>query len=142
MSRRGRDRELLARVGLLVLLSTLVVTAAFVGIVAALSGPVENFTTRLPFYVLAASVAFVVFVVLFDSRGLDGQTVIVASMAVGLSAFIVLSLGGEGVVFLLTNPEALIASQLIVYLIAAGLVCTGVAYWTLRHWRELAGTGP
>ena len=141
MSRRGRDRELLARVGVLVLLSTLVVTAAFVGVVAALSGPVENFTQRLPFYVLVASIVFVVFVVLFDSRGLDGQTVLISSLAVAISSFIVLSLGGEGVVYLLTNPEKLIASQLIVYLIAAGLVCTGVAYWTLRHWREFAGNG-
>ncbi len=100
------------------------------------TGDTGDVTARLPFYVLVMAVVFVAFVFLIDSRGSDGQTVIVSSIGVALLGFLLVLLAGEGVVFLLRRPDQLLASQLIVYLVSAGLVCTGLAYWGLRHWRE------
>lgn len=130
------DADWLPRAVALVGLSTAVVTAAFIGIVALASGDAADVTDRLPFYVLVMAVVFTVFVFLIDARASDGGTVIVSSIGVALLGFLVVFLSGEGVVFLVNNPDALLASQLIVYLVSAGLVCTGLAYWALRHWRE------
>lgn len=126
----------LPRAVVIVGLSTAVVTAAFIGIVAMISGGAANVTARLPFYVLVMAVVFTAFVFLIDARASDGATVIVSSIGVALLGFLVVFLSGEGVVFLFNNPDALLASHLIVYLVSAGLVCTGLAYWGLRHWRE------
>lgn len=130
------DTDLLLRAVALVGVSTAVVTAAFIGIVALLTGDAVNVTDRLPFYVLLMAVVFTAFVFLIDSRASDGATVIISSVGVGLLGFLIVLLAGEGAVFLLREPDALLASQLIVYLVSAGLVCTGLAYWGLRHWRE------
>jgi len=132
------DADLIPRAAVLVAVSTAVVTAAFVGVVALVTGHASHVTVRLPFYVLVMAVVFVAFVFLIDSRGSDGQTVIVSSIGVALLGFLIVLLSGEGVVFLVTNPDQVLASQLIVYLVSAGLVCTGLAYWGLRHWREFA----
>jgi hypothetical protein len=130
------DADWLPRAVALVGFSTAVVTAAFIGIVAMVSGDAVDVTTRLPFYVLVMAVVFTVFVFLIDARASDGATVIVSSIGVALLGFLVVFLSGEGVVFLFNNPGELLASHLIVYLVSAGLVCTGLAYWGLRHWRE------
>ena len=130
------DAGLLPRAVAVVGVSTAVVTAAFIGIVALLTGDAVNVTDRLPFYVLLMAVVFTAYVFLIDSRASDGATVIISSVGVGLIGFLVVLLAGEGAVFLLREPDALLASQLIVYLVSAGLVCTGLAYWGLRHWRE------
>ena len=130
--------DVLPRAALLVAISTGIVTAAFVGVVALLSGQVVDLTDRLPLYVLVMAVVFVAFVFLIDARGSDGGTVIVSSIGVSLLGFLVVLLAGEGLVFLVRRPGELLASQLIVYLLSAGLVCTGLAYWGLRHWREFA----
>ena len=130
------EAGLLPRAVAIVGVSTAVVTAAFIGIVALLTGDAVNVTDRLPFYVLVMAVVFTAFVFLIDSRASDGATVIISSVGVGLLGFLVVLLAGEGAVFLLREPDALLASQLIVYLVSAGLVCTGLAYWGLRHWRE------
>ncbi|MDX1746150.1 MAG: hypothetical protein R3324_09455 [Halobacteriales archaeon] len=130
------DSGLLPRAVAIVAVSTAVVTAAFIGIVALFTGDAVNVTDRLPIYVLVMAVVFTAFVFLIDSRATDGTTVIISSVGVGLLGFLVVLLAGEGAVFLLREPDALLASQLIVYLVSAGLVCTGLAYWGLRHWRE------
>lgn len=132
------DADLIPRAAVLVAVSTAVVTAAFIGVVALVTGHAGEVTARLPFYVLVMAVVFVAFVFLIDSRGSDGQTVIVSSIGVALLGFLIVLLSGEGVVFLVNNPDQVLASQLIVYLVSAGLVCTGLAYWGLRHWREFA----
>ncbi|MFB6354100.1 MAG: hypothetical protein ABEJ92_08450 [Halobacteriales archaeon] len=130
------DRRTLARAGGLVAVSTAVVTAAFVGLVALATGGADRMASRLPVYVLVMAVVFVAFVFLIDARGSDGRTVIVSSVGVALFGFVLVLLSGEGVVFLVSHPGELLASQLLVYLVSAGLVCTGLAYWGLRHWRE------
>lgn len=130
------DTEMLPRAAGLVGVSTAIVTAAFIGVVALLTGDATDVADRLPFYVLVMAVVFTVFVFLIDSRAPDGGTVIISSTGVALLGFLIVLLAGEGVVFLVTKPDELLASQLIVYLVSAGLVCTGLAYWGLRHWRE------
>lgn len=136
MAMERLDGDVLPRAALLVVVSTAVVTAAFIGVVALVTGGASDVSARLPFYVLVMAVVFVAFVFLIDSRGSDGQTVIISSIGVALLGFLIVLLSGEGFVFLLTNPDEVLASQLIVYLVSAGLVCTGLAYWGLRHWRE------
>lgn len=126
----------LPRAAVLVAVSTAIVTAAFVGVVALVAGDVDDLTGRLPFYVLVMATVFVAFIFLIDSRNSDAETVIISSVGVALLGFLVVLLSGEGVVFLVRRPDQLLASQLIVYLVSAGLVCTGLAYWGLRHWRE------
>lgn len=130
------ETETLVRAGVVVGISTVVVTAAFIGIVALATGDASGVTDRLPFYVLVMAVVFTAFVFLIDARAPDGSTVIISSTGVALLGFLLVLLAGEGVVFLVDQPDQLLASQLIVYLVSAGLVCTGLAYWGLRHWRE------
>lgn len=130
------DTEMLPRAAGLVGVSTAIVTAAFIGVVALFTGDATNVANRLPFYVLVMAVVFTAFVFLIDSRASDGGTVIISSIGVALLGFLIVLLAGEGVVFLVNKPDQLLASQLIVYLVSAGLVCTGLAYWGLRHWRE------
>ncbi|MDZ7701191.1 MAG: hypothetical protein U5J98_03525 [Halobacteriales archaeon] len=130
------DADMLPRAAALVGVSTAIVTAAFVGVVALATGQATKLTGRLPFYVLVMAVVFTAFVFLIDSRASDGGTVIISSIGVAVLGFLLVLLAGEGLLFLVTKPDQLLASQLIVYLVSAGLVCTGLAYWGLRHWRE------
>lgn len=130
------DAEWLPRAAAIVGVSTAVVTAAFIGIVALASGDATDVTNRLPYYVLVMAIVFTAFVFLIDARAPDGGTVIISSVGVALLGFLVVFLSGEGVIYLVNNPDELLASQLIIYLVSAGLVCTGLAYWGLRHWRE------
>ena len=130
------EAEMLPRAAVLVGVSTAIVTAAFIGVVALATGEATNVTDRLPFYVLVMAVVVTAFVFLIDARANDGGTVIISSIGVAMLGFLLVMLAGEGVVFLVNKPDQLLASQLIVYLVSAGLVCTGLAYWGLRHWRE------
>jgi hypothetical protein len=128
--------DVLGRAAALVGVSTAVLTAAFIGIVALATGEVAGLSDRLPFYVLLMAVVFTSFVFLIDARASDGGTVIISSIGVAILGFVLVLLAGEGVVLLVTQPDQLLASQLLIYLVSAGLVCTGLAYWGLRHWRE------
>lgn len=132
------DVDFLSWAAVLVAVSTAIVTAAFIGVVALATGAAGPVTDRLPFYVLVMALVFVVFVFLIDTRASDGQTVIISSIGVALLSFLIVLLSGEGLLFLVNRPDELLASQLIIYLLSAGLVCTGLAYWGLRHWREFA----
>lgn len=136
MAMERLDTDVLPRAAALVAVSTAIVTAAFIGLVALATGEAAEVTSRLPFYVLVMAIVFVVFVFLIDSRGSDGQTVIISSIGVAMLGFLIVLLSGEGLAFLVRRPDELLASQLIIYLVSAGLVCTGLAYWGLRHWRE------
>ncbi|MFB6359738.1 MAG: hypothetical protein ABEH59_00285 [Halobacteriales archaeon] len=130
------DVDVLGRAAALVGVSTAVVTAAFIGIVALATGEVAGLSDRLPFYVLLMAVVFTSFVFLIDARASEGGIVIISSIGVAILGFVLVLLAGEGVVLLVTQPDQLLASQLLIYLVSAGLVCTGLAYWGLRHWRE------
>lgn len=139
MSQGDIEREFLLRAGLLVLGSTLVLTASFVGLVALLVGEASQVGTRLPYYVLAMAVAFVVAIFLLDDDRTDGVTVFLASVGISFAAFAVTSLAGEGLTYAVNQPAAVLANNLLVYFLAAGLIGTGLGFWGLRHWREFAG---
>lgn len=140
----GLDRGRAARLGGVVLASTLVLTAAFIGVLALVSGGNDGIGGRLPGYVLAMAVAFVGFVVVAEqhsdggSRSVDGRQIIVTAGAFALSVLVTVTLSGEGLVYAVGNPDQVVASEVFLYFLAAGLIGTGLGYWGLRHWREFA----
>jgi hypothetical protein len=130
-------QQVVLRIGLLIVSSTLLLTAAFVGFIAALSGEVTGFESRLPWYLVGAAVVFVGTIILLELNDASGRTIIVSSLVVGGLSFVLLFLAVEGFVFTVNNPsEVIYEKQLILYFFAAALVATGVGYWGLRHWRE------
>jgi hypothetical protein len=141
--RTGLGHGRTTRLGAVVLASTLVLTTAFVGVLAVVSGGNDGLGGRLPAYVLVMAVAFVGFVVLAEQRlgtggGVDGRRVIVTAGGVALTVLVTVALSGEGVVYAVRNPEGVVASEVFLYFLAAGLIGTGLGYWGLRHWREFA----
>ncbi|WP_158058221.1 hypothetical protein [Halorussus halophilus] len=130
------DREFLARAGGAVAASTVVLTASFVGVVAFFTGSANGVGGRLPFYVLTMAVAFAATIFALDDPEADGSRVISATAGVTVASFVLVTLAGEGFVYAVRFPGKVLASNLLVYFAAAGLICTGLAYWALRHWRE------
>lgn len=135
----GDRRAFLARTGGVIVASTLALTAAFVGVVALLNGGVDGAVGRVPFYVLAGAVVFVASLLLLDHEDVAGQTVIVATTVLGVVALVVVGLGVEGIFYAIEEPGEVFGDRLVVYFVAAGLICTGLTYWGLNHWREFTG---
>ncbi|WP_123537812.1 hypothetical protein [Halosimplex salinum] len=119
---------------------TALLTCAFVGLLAFVSGARPDVGSRLPYYVLVMALVFVVAVFRLDDRDRQGTHVLSSVSAVSVVAFVLVGLAVEGVVYAVQNPGELVASQLIVYFAAAALICTGVSVWGLRHWREFASS--
>lgn len=140
MARRGStDREDLARIVTLVGGSTLVLTASLVGVLALINGaPVGS---RLPGYVLAMAVAFVVAVFLTEQHMNDSGRIIAKAGAIAFGMFVVVTLCSEGVIYVVEDPDGILASQLLLYFLAAGLIGTGLGYWGVRHWQEFVAAG-
>lgn len=135
---REEVRRYIVRTSLLVAAFTVVLTANFVGLMGLLTEQPPAAGGRVPFYVLAAAVVFVAAILLLETVGYDGRTVLTASMTAAVLGFVLVGLGVEGVIFAVANPDAIIASQLLIYFLAAAVIATGVGYWGLRHWREFA----
>jgi hypothetical protein len=135
----GERGRFLARAGGVIAGSTLALTAAFVGVVALLDGTTAGIGDRFPFYVLAGAVVFVASLLLLDHDEVSGRTVIVATLVIAVTAFVVVGLGVEGVWYAYRVPGDVFGDQLVVYFLAAGLICTGLTYWGLNHWREFVG---
>ncbi|MFC7045880.1 hypothetical protein ACFQH6_11095 [Halobacteriaceae archaeon GCM10025711] len=132
------QRAYFQRTVLVVVASTVSLTASFIGMIALATGQAGQVGARLPFYVLAMAVAFVVAVFLLDERGHDGVTVILGSIGIAIVSFVLVSLGAEGVVFTVRHPEQVLTGRLILYFLAAGLIASGLGYWGLRFWRDFA----
>jgi hypothetical protein len=135
---RQYDTESLARAGALVAACTLVLTASFVGLVALLTGSAPGVGGRLPLYVLGTAGAFVTAIVFLETKRLDGERIITAAASLALGTFVVATLSGEGVMYVVRNPGELVASQMAFYFLAAGMIATGVGYWAINHWDEFA----
>ena len=60
--------------------------------------------------------------------------VIKVVMAITILGFVLASLSGEGLVRVIRGTEYTL--QMYLYLITGGLVCSGVSYWAIRHWKE------
>jgi hypothetical protein len=141
----GPDGQRIARVGGVVVVSTLILTATFIGVVALLSGGNGDIGTRLPLYVLTMAVGFVGVVILSEQRygkRANGRSILGTAGGVALTVFVVVSLAGEGLVFAGNNPGDVVLSELFLYFLAAGLIGTGLGYWGLRHWREFTPSNP
>ncbi|WP_336327535.1 hypothetical protein [Halovenus sp. HT40] len=134
------DSETFVQAGLFVVVSTAVLTASFLGIVGHATGRVSGVAGRIPYYVLLMAVSFVVAVIGFESLvGRASEVLSGALLATGIALVLVI-LSGEGIVYLLQHTEAVLSSQLLIYILAAGLVGTGLCYWAFQHWAELANT--
>ena len=124
------------RTGLLVGLSTLVLTAAFVGILALLRGAVAGFDARVPWYLVVSALVFTVTILFLERHDSDGQVIITTALVVTLVSLITVTLSYEGVLFAVYYPEDIFVSQLVLYFLAASLLSSGLGYWGLKHWRE------
>lgn len=136
---RAYNRERAYRLGSVVVGSTLTLSASFFGVVALATGEAAGTLDRMPFYILASAAAFVAALVLLEEWQLDAQTVMRAAGSIAGAAFLLVGLGVEGVWFVLQHPSAVVTSQLFVYVLSAGMMATGLGFWTARHYRELQG---
>lgn len=135
------SRARLGRLAAIVGVSTVALTASFVGLVALATGSVSGTLSRVPIYVLVTAAVFVAAVVLFEESHHDGRrTLLAATLAAAVILFVV-GLGGEGVIYALEDPEEAIRSQLFTYLLSAALIGTGVGYWTWRNWETFRSGG-
>ena len=94
---------------------TVVLTAAFVGVLGFVSGAALDVRSRLPYYVLAMAVVFVAAVFRLDDRDRPGTVVLTSVSAVAVAAFVLVALATEGVVYAATNPDEVVTTRLIVY---------------------------
>ena len=139
--RRGRELEVIAQAGLFVVVTTLALTAAFLGFVALVTASVTGLEDRLPYYVLALALAFVGGIVTFEEEFRHGQRILRIAGLAAFTTFLLVGLAGEGVAYLVQRSGQLLSSQLLFYFLAAGLIGTGLAYMGLRHWDDLSGSG-
>jgi hypothetical protein len=135
---RLRDTGVLARTGSLIGLCTAVLTAAFIGVLALVSGETAGAVGRLPLYVLASAVVFVATLLASDGRGTDGITALVRAAVAGVGGFVLLALDVEGIIYAVTNPDAVVASHLFAYLLSAAIIASGLGYWSVRNWRDVS----
>lgn len=119
----------------LIAASTLVVTASLIGVLALTEGLAAGVGSRIPYYVLAAAVVFVVLVVFLEYRLDDGSIIITTSSVVAAVSLVAVALSFEGILFAVENQNSLF-SNLLPYFIAAGLISTGLIIWGVNHWRE------
>ena len=136
---RRYSRERVYRLGAVVVGSTLVLSASFFGVVAMATGEALGALDRMPYYLLAAAAAFVVALVLLEEWHLDGETVIRVAATAAVSAFLLVGLSIEGIWYVSGNPTVVMSSNLFVYVLSAGMMATGLGFWTARHYRELKG---
>lgn len=108
---QGRfDGGALTQAGIFVALSTLALTASFLGLVALVTGTVTGSNARLPAYVLGTALAFVGAILLFEAAYRDGRRVLEAAAAVAVGTLVLLLFGGEGVAYLLQQPDRVASS--------------------------------
>lgn len=133
-------RTVMTRMALGVVFISLLLTAAFVGLLGFIDGASLDVSSRLPAYALVMGVVFVIAILRLDTPDRDGATVLVATAGIAMLAFALVTLATEGVFYTVSNSEEVLNTMLILYFAAAGLVCTGVVIWALHHWREFAAT--
>lgn len=129
----GQTGPLVAGIGA----CTALLTASFLGMVGLASGDAVGVLARMPLYVLGSSVAFVGVLLAVDDYNQDGQLVLVQAAVAGVGTFVLGILGGEGVLYAMTNPEAVVASHLFLYLLSAAIIASGLGYWGMEHWRDV-----
>ena len=136
MDTRGLTDRLPTRVIGAVAGASVLVTASLFGVIALTTGAAVGAVGRVPYYVLVATVVFVASLWKLDNNEVDGQTVLIATSGIAVVAGGLFALALEGFIYGVRNPGQLVGSHLVIYFLAAGLVCTGLGMWGLRHWRE------
>lgn len=135
------DRARLARLVSVIAASTAALTASFIGLVALASGEATGTVARLPGYVLSMAIVFLGAIILFEESDYGGRQTIRVAAAGALTTLFVVTLGVEGVLFALENPDAVVRSQLFAYLLSAGLMGTGFGYWGWCNWESVRPKG-
>ena len=133
---RRRGDGFLIRVGVLIVIATVFLTASFVGVVGFIGGDISGFGGRVPWYIIAAAITFVAAVVLLEEQGAAGRPIIITAAFFTALIFVVALLGTEGLIHIVTNPQLIVASDVILYFLSAALFAVGVGYWAFNHWRE------
>jgi hypothetical protein len=133
-------REFLIRGTLIVGLSTLILTASFVGVVALFSGEAVAIGDRFPYYLILMGLVFVGTILLLEEHGSEPRITMLTASISGLLTLLLSVLGVEGILYTYHNPMV-IDQRVVYYFIAAALIATGVTYWAIKHWRELVGSG-
>lgn len=133
---RGDERRYMLRTAALVVAFTAILTTNFIGLMGLVTDGPSAASGRVPFYVLAAAVVFVAALLLLETAEYDGRTVLTASVTAAALGGVLVGLGVEGLIYAWSNPDEVVASQVLVYFLAAAVIATGVGYWGLRHWRE------
>jgi hypothetical protein len=118
---------------------TLLLTAAFLGVVGLVSGEAAGLLARMPMYVLASSISFIAVLLIVDGRHRNGIAVLGRAVAAALATFVLVTLGAEGAMFALTRPGSVVASHLFVYLLSAAIIASGLGYWGVRNWHDVRG---
>ena len=127
------SEEFVARIGLPIVACTGVLTLGFFGVLALATDQAPQLSFRVPVYVFGAAVTFVAAIVGLDRMHREGQRILAAATGLSIASFAVLLLGGEGALYVARHPDRVVESRQFLYLIAAGLVTTGLGYWSVHH---------
>lgn len=142
MALRNSPRRRITRVVGSIFVSTCLLTLDFLGVLALADTGFGGIGSRFPFYLLTGAIVFVGSLFYLESRFTTGRRVIIATSGFALLSFVVVSLAVEGLIFSITTPSKVLTESLLVYFLSAGLICTGLGFWTLNHWREFIGSRP
>lgn len=127
--------------GGLVFLFTVALTAGYFGILALIREEAIGIGDRLPVYALVTAVVFVTMILSLERRrSVRGVTILSTATATALASSVLIFLAGEGIAYAIRFPQRVFDISLIIYLLAAALITTGIGYWILRHWREFVRT--
>lgn len=134
----GSTNDFMTRALAVIGVSTFILTASFIGILAIISQSPPGLSSRVPFYLIVMGLAFVATILVLEEYGTVGRVVIVTAGVIGLLTFVATTLTIEGVLFASYEPARVFSQQLVFYFIAAALIGTGIGYWAIQHWREFA----
>lgn len=126
------------RVSVLVVFFSFLLTAALYGIVAVFVEGVTGLTSRIPYYVVVGAIVFVVSMFVLEDPRESGVPIITTTTGLGVAGFLLVGFAVEGVRYGWYNLTQLFSSKLVLYFLAAALICTATGYWALHHWREFA----
>ncbi|MFB6228405.1 MAG: hypothetical protein ABEH88_07540 [Halobacteriales archaeon] len=132
-SQGDATERFVVRVGLPIVVSTAVFTLGFFGVLALVTGQTPRLELRVPVYAFGGAVTFVGAIVGLDQLRRDGVGILATAAGLSVVGFGILLLGGEGALYVTRNAGELVESRLFLYLIAAGLVSTGLAYWGIQY---------
>jgi hypothetical protein len=120
--------------------STVVLSLCFFGVVALVDGA-PGTAGRLPYYILGGALAFVATLLALEGSIRDGERIIGIAAAAGVASCATFGLAIEGIRYAVRRPELVVSSALLPYVVAAGLIATGIGFWAVNHWRELVAIG-